>query len=567
MQGLKYKGVGMDHIALSIPDAKSTGWSTETKPKQAQAWLRDLPYANTGEAARRVYQALYALNRTAIPAQDRFDILEMYIEPTYVVVDAFQAQFARFALPLAPKKKQLADFLAQMQMEMAYGYKAVIRDVLVARQRVRNEVLATALERAIRYLGEVLLRCYQVYMPHPSNVWRELHALYEFAERQGVHTEKVAPAHEEEGRSTISRRYKQILLLGLCGPYQLPPNECKQVYAFLELWADKALIMSDFNVTNSVGHFLIDLTVDAPPLVFPKDTKVEPSSRLRILNALGLASTTHAFITRLLKGETPKALDLGTECVGQACVDMLRRMVRFWGLTARRQFSRMKIEESLSLCVGINAVHFFASGQKPFAQHIDNHTAIDDARAVVPEDSDSIDVDLAASPVEPTSPRLADAILRAPETFRVDEWQARDESASGLALVRNGVGGGHVRIGDLVGVENEATSQWRIGVARWLKSPDTAELEMGVEMIAPSAEPVAVRMRGGSGERFVQALLTAPIPALRKPATLLVPRGLYQQGQGLDLLRDDQVKAVMPIQVIERTGAFEQVSFADMTVG
>ena len=282
---------------------------------------------------------------------------------------------------------------------------------------------------------------------------------------------------------------------------------------------------------------------------------------MRVLNAIGLASTTHAFITRLLKGETPKALDLGTECIGPVCVDMLRRMVRFWGLTARRQFSRMKTVESLSLCVGINAVHFFASGQKPFALNVPVDQARDAMQATVPEESDSIDIDLETT--EPAPPRLAEALLRAPETFRVDEWQTRDESASGLALMRSGVGGSHVRIGDLVGVEDEATGQWRIGIARWLKSPTTSELEMGVEMIAPSAEPVAIQSSDSHPEQFIQALLTAPIPALRKPATLLLPRGAYRQGQAINLLREEKLRQIMPTQLVERTGAFEQILFAE----
>ena len=558
-------------MILSVPEKKPGTGAVETRPKHVQAWLRTLPYANTAELARRLSGALLALNRTVVPAQDRFEIMEMYIAPTAAVVAALQPQLNRIALPLTAQKKQLADFLSQIDMEMAYGYKSALRDALVGRQRLRSEAQTIAIERSVRYLNQVLLRAYQIYRPYPPNIWRELHALYEFAERSGVHHERIPPAHQEEGYTTVSRRYKQALLLGLCGPYQLPPNECRQVDQFLSVWADKAVIVNDFQVTNTVGHFLIDLTADAPPIVYPKDTRVDPYPRLRVLNAIGLASTTHAFMSRLQKGETPKAMDLGSECIGPACLDMLRRMVRFWGLTARRQFTRTKIAGDLALCAGLNALHFFASGQKPFVSDveppatdeasIDLELGLDDAA----QESPTAAADTSTPPASfaPT-PTLAEPLLRAPESFRVDNWQVRDESAAGLALLRDAPGVA-VRVGELIGIQNEATGDWRVGVARWLKSPDTSHVEMGVEMIAPVAQPVAVKTTADTFDaRYRQALLLPALPILRKPASLLVPGGTFQSGQTLYLRAGDTLRVVKPTQLVERSNAFEQILFVEV---
>lgn len=553
----------MENILLSVPEKKPGTGAVETRPKQVQAGLRALPYADTAELARRVANALLALNRTVVPAQDRFEIMEMYIAPSAAVTAALQPQLNRVALPLTPQKKQLADFLSQIDMEMAYGYKSALRDALVGRQRLRSEAQTIAIERTVRYLNQVLLRAYQIYRPYPAGIWRELHALYEFAERSGVHHERIPPAHAEEGHTTVSRRYKQALLLGLCGPYQLPPNECRQVDQFLSVWADKAVIINDFQVTNTVGHFLIDLTADAPPIVYPKDTRVDPSPRLRVLNAIGLASTTHAFMSRLQKGETPKAMDLGSECIGPACLDMLRRMVRFWGLTARRQFTRTKIAGDLALCAGINALHFFAAGQKPFVGDIPAPTA-DEASIDVALSFDEATAEPPAPEAARVVPTLAEPLLRAPETFRVDNWQVRDESAAGLALLRDAPGVA-VRVGELIGIQNEATGDWRVGVARWLKSPDTDHVEMGVEMIAPAAQPVAVKTTADTPDaRYRQALLLPALPTLRKPASLLVPGGTFQSGQTLYLRAGDSLRVVKPTQLLERSNAFEHIGFIEV---
>lgn len=538
---------------LSIPEKKKTAWPAETRPRQAEAWLTSLPLGNTVESATRLYQALFALNRSDLGPQDRFDIMEFYCRPAAAVADGLQTHFSSLSLPLSPKKKQLADFLSQLHTEMAFGYKTVLNDILVNRQRAKKETVTLATERSLRYLGQVLLRAYLVYMPHPVGVWREIHALYEFAERTGVQNELLSLPEVAEAKTSIARRYKQALLLGMCGPYQLPPNECRQVHAFLDLWADKAVIDASVDVPNPAGHFLVDLTADAPPVPLPKDIKIDNLPHLRALNALGLATVAHSFMSRLQQGETAKSFDLGTECVGSLCADMLRRWVKFWGLSASRQYSRMKKQGRISLCIGLRAVHFFACGQRTFGAF---------NRAELHETTQEVEM-LAGLDLGDEVAQGSAVSVRAVDHFRVDEWQVQDESASGLALRRAGQGV-QVRVGDLLGSENAASGQWRVGVARWTKSPDTATVEVGVEMISPSVAPVAVKPASDPDGDYAPALLLPAVAALRKPATLLLAPGTCKPGQNLHLYEGEQARHVKVLHLVERTGSFERVTFADV---
>ena len=130
--------------------------------------------------------------------------------------------------------------------------------------------------------------------------------------------------------------------------------------------------------------------------------------------------------------------------------------------------------------------------------------------------------------------------------------------------------GSQVRVGDLLGIQGPDTDAWRVGVASWLKSPATGQLEMGVEMLAPAVAPVAVLPVPGTVSTtfgYEPALRIDTIPALHQPATLLVARGLVAVGQNLDLVDPQALTAprrVRVLNVIERTGAFEQVVFADV---
>lgn len=526
-------------------------------PKYLRNWFANLPVTNSVATAQEVYRVLCGLNRIPMDTRDRLELLELSTSPVASVTAGLLPHLGPMVLPLSPKKRQLADFLRQLQTEMAYGYKTLIRDLHAGPAAwVRQpEVMAIGIERAIRHLGLSLLRSYQVYMPYPAGVWREIHGLYRYAEEN--HGQNSLVADGGAAKTTVTKCYLQTALLGVCSPYQLPPNECTQVHAFLVNWADKAHITQSLDVTDTAGHFLIDLSADLPPIVFPRDIKPKTAPHLRHLVSLELARSAHALIGRLQKGEAPRALNIGSDCIDTACIDMLQRMLKFWGVNAGRQFSRRpKQDAQLSVCAGLKAVHFFSDGQRPF-------TPPEPADAPAEADRE-IDLQGSARQVLDTD----NAVRAVPEeNYRIERWRIRDESAAGLSLLHLGEEDIAVRIGDLLGILNEDTGIWRVGIARWLKNPEMATLEMGVEMLAPTAHPAAVKPAAGdarSTPAYSQALLLPAMEVLRQPPSLIIARGIHQPGQELWLADGyGRPRRVRPLNVIERSAAFEQIAFAE----
>jgi hypothetical protein len=567
---------------LTLPEMQPPSGPVETRIKEVQQWLAALPLADSLATSQQLFHNLYALNRMSLDAKVRLEIMELYHRPVSAVTASLQNAFTQVSLPLSAKKRQLAVFLRQLQMEMAYGYKFVVRDMLSSSALwSKKAALPLVIERAIQYLGEVLLHSYHVYMPCPPGVWREIHALYRYAEEHGLQNEPVAGSREDAAEKvTINRTYLRAVLLGLCGPYQLPQNECIQVNGFLANWAEKAAVSSELSVDNPVGCFLIDLTADLPAMLFPRDIKLKPVPYLRVLSAVELARIAHEDINRLQKGATPQSLRLGVQCIDAVCLDMLRRMVRFWGMAARRQFSRRTSRARfLSICAGVNALHFFSDGQRPFSPP-DEQTAglsSDEQEALFPSnvsvptagaDDGEVMIDLDALIPEPEPAFLVEAnAAMTQEVFRISRWKIRDESAGGLSLVWDENAPTHVRVGDLLGLLDEDANQWRVAVARWLKSEDVTHVEVGVEMLAPSVKPVAVRCITEGGKvaaRAVQALMLPAVAALHQPATLLVVPGYCQAGNDIYVLTgDEKPRRVRVMRVLERSAAFEQVLFAD----
>jgi hypothetical protein len=303
---------------------------------------------------------------------------------------------------------------------------------------------------------------------------------------------------------------------------------------------------------------------------------LKASSELQVLNTIEVARIVHGFIKRLEQGESVRLLNLGDEISDSTGREMLRRMIKFWGLTPQRKFARTKTRGHMSLCMGINALHFFSSGRKPFTPPQDEArqepTPAPARAAASDEEAEAADtevIDLAVVAQRTELPKwLAGAKLSTPESFPVDRWRLQDESARGLLLTREGEMAGQVRVGDVLGMQGgHDTSAWHIGVIRWIKSPEPRRVEMGVERLAPKVTPVAVRSASASAPaaRYTQALLLPAMPVLQRPATLLISRGLYEVSRDLQLIvGNDLARPVRVLKLLERTASFDLIVFAEV---
>jgi len=153
------------------------------------------------------------------------------------------------------------------------------------------------------------------------------------------------------------------------------------------------------------------------------------------------------------------------------------------------------------------------------------------------------------------------------EAFRVDRWQIKDTAPKGLQLVRFGSSHTYVRVGDAVGIQQmDEIGRWSAGVVRWMKSPEAGSLEMGIELLASGVKPVAVApVPNPEGRDYQPALLLPAIEALRRPATLLLPRGVFAPGSNLLLVEDEaETRTVRLLQRLEYTNVFELLVFADV---
>jgi hypothetical protein len=537
---------GREHVtgfALSIPTKKPSAWLTETDPKLARAWVDTLPIADSAAAARELYQAVYALNRQELDPAQRFEIMELYAGPVATVVGGLHGHLANAALPMSTTRLQLAQSVRRLYVEMANGYKCCMHDL--PKRRVlwgRKLAYAPAIERALYYLGGVLLRSYLAYLPPPPGVRREIHTLYRAAETIGQLDEPV-PGHGAEQDITVRRSYLRILLLAMANPYQLPASDQLLAYRFLGKWASAATMSPATGPAANTTEYLVDLGADAAPVPGQDVTAPSDPAATRVLDTTNLVNILQGFIKRIRAGETISATELGMDCLGPVSGRLLRHLGRSWSHLARRRHSRIRRHGSVSLCRGINALHFFLGGQASTSATI--NTAPEAPSGVAPE-SESASV----------------------PPYRIDRWRVHDISPQGLSLAYTGDATAYVRVGDVVGVQRSGQmGNWSAGIVRWLRSRGAYALEMGVELLAPTVKPVQVwRVPAATGEHRTAGLLLDAVPAAHRPESLLVPRGWHDADALAITELGAPAREIRVLQLIERNDIFEQIVFADVAL-
>lgn len=586
---------------LDIPEqAKPTADSFETRPKQVEAWVAALPMANTGESARRIYSALREMNRLAIPPQDRYKAMEILRVPIHQITEVLKKHYINQNLPLSPKNQKIAELAIQLNSEMALGYKAVIQDKLGKTfSGLSSKTLSICLHRAIRYLSNVLLCSYQIYIQHPENVWLQIHRLYLYAETHQLHTtlikDHVAP--EAFLDSNIADIYKQILLLALAGPYRLRQHVTGAVYEALESWASSARIVPFGEIRDNTYAFTISMNTDAAPGYFRDDGTINPIF-CRTIDTSELAQKVNSALLSddNLSRKIPE--------------DILKRLLITWSGKSHRTFPRTSKNNEIAITMGLSATHHYIdeiirpllkdptatcpSATESLQSSLDsgNNTEEEDEDFVLGERAHYTSTPVfGISNLDDHTPDVWDPDF----TYRVnnptynfnnsaEEDQTHqdkaslysytplpckgiNESAGGYCLLGYLVYGKDsqkVQVGELVGIRDNLESnstQLSIGIIRRIKNWKNG-LEIGIQKLAPCADAIALSTipKGDETEKFQRSLVLPQLSSIDQPATLITHAWQQTDDKLIANVHGHRTHIKLTKQ-LETTGVFSQFEF------
>ncbi len=534
---------------LSVPNLSARNSAdAELQPPKVQKWLEELPLLNVAETSRKLLSTLSMHNRVEFDHGLRLQLLELFRYPVNQISLELTKQYIGLPLPLSEKHKAIAELNRQLQMEMAHGYKRIVLETASGPADHDKKPIdqALAIQRAMRHLTGVLAVSYQCYSPWPPGTWKEIHALYTHAENLGrAQAEVEDPLIKAVARCSVEHAYKQALLLGLSDPYHLPLRMIDRIHHYLDRWAPLAQLTQVTQAYNPTCQFLIDPDSDRAGIANVIGTAPEKIRHCRLLHTVELARQVHAQLTLLMSGQMPPPEGLKEKFFQENGQDLLKRLINAWGVNPQRSFRRNhRSDQQVEMAINLDAVNYWINGGKKFV--------------------------VSSTFVGPMPQRTQIGLeqnklknIKLPER-EFSTWTVNDEGAGGLSLSKTGNIGLSVHVGDLVITRTPGEGNpWSIGVIRWVKSTGSSDIEIGVQHLAPTAEPVVIKTitEDNKESDFLPALLLPEIRPLKKPQSLVTNRGVCKPDVQIYMDNGCRLYKITSTSLIETSHAFEQFQF------
>lgn len=521
-------------LKLKIPALSDKPLLTaETRSQRLFEFIEKLPLANPKLAASMLLDEMEILNRQKVASDARLRALEIYRPCLVRIAETLAANYCTATLPLPAEAKEYAAAAELLWLELGYGYKLSLIDQQGKLFSLGgNKTNALILQRAIESLGKLAMVYYQTYVTPPDSLWQDLHQLYMHAVQESLLDIEVEK--DDLKKTTVNLTYKQALLMSLADPQHLPANDIQLIADYIERHARFTDLKSIGKPENPAGIFIVRLDSDKPPIPYIKHAKEgDPKSDI-LLVTIDLARLIHKHLKLLQAGESPADHGLPEGATDPRYLDMLAYLIKHWGVIPKRVFNRSRKNDAVELTAGVAATHYFINGQRIF-QAPDSFSNVTEITSHASSSSSK------------------------PKHFKTSRWQALNISAGGMALKKFPISDATLRVGDILGVKSGSDQAWSLAILRWA-SNDNQQLEIGTQLVAPSAEPIAVKLP--SRDAFEPALLLPEIPALKQPASIIADCGCYGPARVLELHQGDRTLKILLTKLVDRTGSFERFQFS-----
>jgi hypothetical protein len=521
---------------------------------QCRAWLEGQPQANAVQVQAQLLRQINLLNRYTLPATERLAILELLRQPITACQDESTRKFAGRPLPLSPPEQAAFDSNRALWHGLASGYLRCLEACLAGDASVRPRT-ALIIERALAALLAVQADTYRGSHAPDGSHWQVVHELYGTAEQLDV-AEQVVEDSLRLGRNPTNPRaaYVEALLLAAASPHELTARQFVWMARWARRWAAKVRVLaSPPTLSTRAIPLCVDLGSDRPAAYRPLS-----GDYVRWLETAELRQSLKKRLILIEQGQPPAALHLGDDCAQPACGQLLKHVYQRWCKGgAIRRHDRHLASGNCDFILGIEAIHYYLSGRKPFKQP--GHASMDTLR----QEREEI-----ATFGRVASRRQADFSKQQGYQIEswdvVEEWQMLDESATGLHVARpSGQQGGRVGATQLIAVRPGDAKTPLLGCTRWVTAGgDGTTMHAGVQIFPGLPEAVASRGTGlaAVNEPYRQAFLLPAVPALKEPATAIIPAGWFKLDRVLEVLTDS-ARQIRLKHLVDHGIDFDRVSY------
>ncbi len=504
-------------ISLKLPSLDNNPiLLAETRPHKINEFIQKLPFGDPITAATDLIDELQILNSQKIAYANRLNALELYRPTANQIYQNLIPHFSNAGLPISKNEAAFADAAVQLWQEFAFGYKFALIDL---QNKILNlnssRATAHVVQRAIHALKEIALVHHLGYRSPPSSVWSELHQLYFCAIQQSAEKLTVPEPLAPNDTSSVNLTYSHALLMALADPQHLANADILKTNNYLSNITGDTELRALSLVDNPVGVFLVELDGSKPPVPFVKNKDIPDSQTDILLVTLNLARKIHQHIHLLKQGVVPSDGALPTNALETHYEDLLSRLINNFGKVPQRMFSRTKKSDGVELGIGLLSTHHLIQ-------------------------------------------EVGSTFSKPANVVKPSRWQVLNISAGGYALRKFSSSQASAYIGDVVAMKNK-TKPWEFAVLRWAHVNNQNQLDVGLELISPSASAATTQLENSTAE--CEALLLPEISGLKQAASIITARGYCKVGDSLNLNAEGKLSKIRVNKLIDRTAKFERFQY------
>ncbi len=363
--------------------------------------------------------------------------------------------------------------------------------------------------RALRSLASQLKWLHVRYGPLDERVWTMINQTYALLESRRLAQVKVTVYPGASAESTAEQEFMRVAMFSASSPDSLLPAEMELAERIIVGWTARFMLTREHRAETP---FWVDLGATAPPARIARTP--QPAAGVRFFGAGSAYAELERTIQQIRNTrEFPASLGGRESLSADMALGVLEHLYACWSpKLVERRHPRHRVKSRLTIAWGFDGI----------------------LEVLAPGDSLNFDATV------------------------YESWIVENVSVGGFGALVPEVRGDWLRIGCLLAMQPEGGDNWLIGVVRRLCRPSLQQAAVGIQTIARSAVPVALRMHSGNAtslETETGILLDPGGPD--GDVQVLVRAGVHEPGQSLSFDLNGRHTVLLPVGVPERRSDYE----------
>ena len=491
------EGIDVMNSPLQVPSIEKTRHLLlDTDSRKLANEIRDLPYADIPSALLIAHRRLHAFNRFSMPPAKRLELLRPFHYAFLRFSEHYRRHFEQgaFARELSPGE---LDNLLEFLRELAIGFKHLVHETIARNKRPTG--VALILYMALNYLHHFALFSFNRGRMLKPSFWREVHYLYFAAREMDQHQSEL---QTPDGRQVmIEQIYKQIVLLGLCSPFGMSPEEHWRCHDYVSRFAGFVEITKPDDLTDFEEGYTVSALCTQPAQIPDFNSVMDGSTRL--LDLAKFVDNLQRHIDAIKGGESLRIVGMERQ-QRKNVLDLLVKLHNNWTRNPIRKNPRAPLSEQIGLVWGLENI---------------------------------------CAMLDPVLRRQMAMSPRSRNSENRGWTNAENQSSTGICLRLNNPEDHYPEAGQVVALIRQRGEQkiLEIGLVQWCAIDNSNIASLGIERLLGRANKVTIMPQDDQGTERNGLLIVARTSDGRAKSMLVCPTGMLKPGGRTQVYSSQQV--------------------------